>query len=142
MNQNKGFTLLELLVVVLIIGILAAVALPQYKKAVIKSKAAEAIINLKAIDQAQQRYFMVHGTYTTSLNELDIDIQNSKLYTYSCTIVSQKSDCHAHYINTYPSFELYNDILFCRGTTKDCKPFNPTVHPNWPGYWIIKPGSF
>jgi len=51
MNQ-KAFTLIELLVVVLIIGILAAIALPQYESAVEKSRAAEAVLNLKQIQQA------------------------------------------------------------------------------------------
>ena len=71
---SRGFTLIELLVVVLIIGILASVALPQYTKAVEKSRAAEALTVVRAIKVANEAYFMANGSYSNDLNDLDIQI--------------------------------------------------------------------
>lgn len=68
-----GFTLIELLVVVLIVGILAAVALPQYQRAVAKAKFADVLIRIKALADAQERYFLANGEY--SKDYLDLDVQ-------------------------------------------------------------------
>jgi prepilin-type N-terminal cleavage/methylation domain-containing protein len=69
-----GFTLIELLVVVLIIGILAAIALPQYKKAVIKSNLSEALMNIKSFAQADMMYMLIHGEPALKFTDLDIEL--------------------------------------------------------------------
>ena len=73
-KTKNGFTLLELLVVVLIIGILAAIALPQYQKAVEKSKSAQGLALLKSVANSIQVYYMVNSTYPNKFDDLDVDI--------------------------------------------------------------------
>jgi len=61
LNNKKGFTLLEMLVVVLIIGILAGVALPSYRKALIKSKLAQVDAMMDAAKKNVQAYIDMNG---------------------------------------------------------------------------------
>ena len=71
--NKKGFTLIELMVVVLIIGILAAIALPQYQLAVDKTRFTKMMTITKAIQNAQQRSALV-GNERPLLSETDFDI--------------------------------------------------------------------
>ncbi len=69
----KGFTLIEMLVVSLVIGILAAIALPQYQYAVFKSKMKQAEVVVRALHSAERRYYLATGKVTPEKFE-DLDI--------------------------------------------------------------------
>ena len=72
--NRKGFTLLELLIVVLIIGILTSVALPQYRFAVYKSRLVGLMPIMKAVKQANQAYYVLYGHYSYDFTTWDISL--------------------------------------------------------------------
>ena len=71
-RQAKGFTLIEMLIVVAILGIISMVAIPSYQDYARKGKRAEGRISLLAAAQMQERYFTANNTYTTSLSAAGI----------------------------------------------------------------------
>ena len=93
--NKKGFTLIELLVVVLIIGILAAMAMPAYFKAVERSRTAEADTMIGSVVNAQQRYKMKTGNYTTTWTALDVAPANAAAQAIYCTKLAKgdQGDC-------------------------------------------------
>jgi len=68
MRQNKGFSLVELMIVVAIIGILAAIAIPNFTKMQLKSKRAEVPGNVDAIKTAEMAY---DAAYDAFINAAD-----------------------------------------------------------------------
>lgn len=77
-RQVRAFSLTELLVVLVIIGILILLALPNLMPQVANAKATEAKINLKQIYTLQQTYFMEHTKYADNLEALRFESQKTK----------------------------------------------------------------
>jgi len=131
--KNKGFTLIEVMITVAIVGILAAVAYPSYTEHVKKSARAEAITALVDAANKQEQFFVDNHDYTAVLANLGLNattetglytlsmvaVANSREFTITATagsgVALTDSDCTALIIN-----ELSTKTSTGSGTSKEC----------------------
>src|SRR5262249_31979693 len=85
MKKANGFTLIELMVVVAIIGILAAIGIPQYRDYVTRSKLAEAYTNLSTLRTQAEQYFQDNRSY---LN-FPCTVTGAKSFAYTCPTLTK-----------------------------------------------------
>jgi type IV pilus assembly protein PilA len=78
--DQKGFTLVELMVVVAIIGILASLAMPQYRKFQAKARQSEAKLQLGAAYGAEQSFYNESSTYSGCLGNIGYGRDGSKFF--------------------------------------------------------------
>jgi type IV pilus assembly protein PilA len=79
---QKGFTLIELMIVVAIIGILAAIAIPNFIKFQARSKQSEAKANLKAVFTAQKAYFQEKDKFSSYTGDIGFSPERNNRYAY------------------------------------------------------------
>src|SRR5215468_7444072 len=88
LRTRKGFTLVELAVVIVIIGVLAAFGVPKFLQSVEKSKATEAFNYWSTVQAAQERYIAQNGVYWQTSNSDTLDIVLPTLQYFSAPTIT------------------------------------------------------
>jgi type IV pilus assembly protein PilA len=91
-HTQQGFTLIELMIVVAIIGILAAIAVPAYQDYMVRAKVSEAILRLDEVKTAVSDYFAYHGTFG-SATSVGFNTGATGKYVNGVTCGSSGSNC-------------------------------------------------
>lgn len=79
-RREGGFTLIELMIVVAIIGVLASIAIPVYQTHIVKSKQSEARTTLGAVYTNEVLYQSENGTYGATEAAIGMDMRGRQLY--------------------------------------------------------------
>lgn len=88
MRKSIGFTLIELLIVVAVVAILSAIALPSYSTYVRRGKITEAVTALSDYRVKMEQYFQDNRNYGTAASACPVAISTSTNFTYSCVVGS------------------------------------------------------
>jgi type IV pilus assembly protein PilA len=81
-NLDRGFTLIEVMIVVALIGLLSAMAIALYSGYDCRVKQSEAKKNLSVIYDGQTAYYIEHNQYATSLSDIGFSVKSHSWYTY------------------------------------------------------------
>ena len=119
-KMKKGFTLVELMIVVAIIGILAAIAIPNFIKFQARSKQSEAKTNLKGLFQSQKSYFAEHDSFSADFTAIGFVPERGNRYCYRLgTTTGQKRNASTlDTADTNPD-QIFVDTYKVTGATSD-----------------------
>ncbi len=93
---HKGFTLIELMIVVAIIGILAALAIPNFIRFQARSKQSEVKANLKSLFTAERSYYQEHDTYSECIRKIGFNPERGNRYHYVVNNTLNNENCNTN----------------------------------------------
>ena len=92
---QKGFTLIELMIVVAIIGLLAALAIPNFIRFQARSKQSEVKANLKSLFTAERSYYQEKDAYSECIKKIGFSPERGNRYRYSVNSATDTEACNA-----------------------------------------------
>lgn len=130
-TNQRGFTLIELMIVVAVVGILAGVAYPSYTEQVRKSNRTDAKIALQQAVQSQEEYFIRNYSYAISMTQLGYTANNAESpegkYTVSVSAVVPAACAGTQGANACTGFSLQAQPVTGKSQEHDDKCQSLTV---------------
>jgi prepilin-type N-terminal cleavage/methylation domain-containing protein len=84
MNQKSAFTIIELVIAIVLMGLLASIAIPRMNQTREAARLGEGVQVLKAFRSAQERWNLDHGVYTNDCNNLDLTVNPTNFDVPTC----------------------------------------------------------
>lgn len=131
--SKKGFTLIEVMIVIMIIVIITAILMPHYERAIEKTKVSEALLVTRAIADANRMYDLKNGAYTNNIDSLDVQIpgkdgflnqqnQDTRLFAYGAGLADDEASIAT--ADRLPAETFYSLVIYKNKNGVGCRYFS------------------